>query len=309
MANSTTRSHNDDRSAPCIWMQAGVVRHRYCRLAYECALCRYDQTLKRTADENKMAAKLGRPPIGKRGRIVYWKDRLRDLPVAKRPCVHHMKQRIEFRACFNDYHCGNCEFDQYFSDQYTVYAVVTPVDLMQIKGIRVPQGYYLHAGHTWVKIEAKGTVRIGLDDFAQRVFGAPEKVTTPLLGKQVSQNQPAFRIGRGEKSAALLAPVSGVVTAVNPQPEPQGGQTPDPYRDTWLVRLHCENLREDLQNLMIGEETEAFVGREVDQLFELIEETAGPLAADGGTLGQDIYGHLPELGWERLSRTFLRTKE
>jgi len=39
----------------------------------------------------------------------------------------------------------------------------------------------------------------------------------------------------------------------------------------------------------------------------MMEEVAGPLAADGGQLGQDIYGSLPQLGWDRLVQGFLRT--
>jgi hypothetical protein len=39
----------------------------------------------------------------------------------------------------------------------------------------------------------------------------------------------------------------------------------------------------------------------------MIEEVAGPLAADGGHFAEDIYGRLPSLGWERLTKAFLRT--
>jgi hypothetical protein len=45
----------------------------------------------------------------------------------------------------------------------------------------------------------------------------------------------------------------------------------------------------------------------VDRLHHLIEEVAAPLAADGGTLGKDLFGAMPQLGWERLTRFFLRT--
>ena len=81
-----------------------------------------------------------------------------------------MKRRIGFRACTNEYLCGNCEFDQYFDDQYAVHAVVKPVDVLDIDGFKIPQGFYLHKGHTWVKIEKDQTVRVGLDDFALRML-------------------------------------------------------------------------------------------------------------------------------------------
>ena len=46
---------------------------------------------------------------------------------------------------------------------------------------------------------------------------------------------------------------------------------------------------------------------EVTKLEGMIEEVAGPLAADGGLLGEDIYGNLPDLGWKRLTSAFLKT--
>jgi hypothetical protein len=58
---------------------------------------------------------------------------------------------------------------------------------------------------------------------------------------------------------------------------------------------------------MIGDETEAFYSKEVDRLYNLIEDEAGPLSTDGGRLHNDIFGNLPQLGWERLTRLFLHT--
>jgi len=73
------------------------------------------------------------------------------------------------------------------------------------------------------------------------------------------------------------------------------------------MTLHPQNLRKEIRALMIARETESFLAQEVDHLQHLIEEVSVPLAADGGTLGTDVFGAMPKLGWERLARTFLRT--
>jgi hypothetical protein len=46
---------------------------------------------------------------------------------------------------------------------------------------------------------------------------------------------------------------------------------------------------------------------EIGTLESMVEELAGPLAADGGYLADDIFGNLPALGWSNLTKTFLRT--
>ena len=292
----------------CIWMQAGVVRRKYCEIDYHCEACRFDRALRRTARENSQLRQQGGIPQGKSGRIVYWKDRLRDLPAWKQPCLHHMKGRIDFRACTHDYQCGNCEFDQYFSDQYTVHAVVRPVDVLDVKGFKLPHGYYLHRGHTWVKIEEGSTVRIGLDDFALRLLGPLDRVEAPLMGKQVEQDRDDILLSRSSNTARVQSPISGVVTDINPELRDKGNlANQDPYTRGWVMRLHSDNLRRDLKNLMIGEQAGDYLDDEIDRLYRVIEEEAGPLAADGGYLGDDIFGNLPKTSWQKLTRLFLNT--
>jgi hypothetical protein len=58
---------------------------------------------------------------------------------------------------------------------------------------------------------------------------------------------------------------------------------------------------------MIGKQAGEYIDEEVDRLYEVIEETAGPLATDGGYLGDDIFGNLPQIGWQKLTQLFLRT--
>jgi hypothetical protein len=58
---------------------------------------------------------------------------------------------------------------------------------------------------------------------------------------------------------------------------------------------------------MIGEQASDYLDGEIERLFQVIEEEAGPLAADGGYLGDDIYGNLAPNVWKRLTRQFLHT--
>lgn len=308
MATGSPKKGKNANHPACIWMQAGVVTHKYCRLNFQCTACRYDKSLRRLAQENRSLSERGAPRQGRRAGIVPWKERLRELPPWKRPCLHSMKGRIEFRACTNDYRCTDCEFDQFFYDQFSVHAVVKPVEELDIEGFKIPQGYYLHRGHAWVKIEEENTVRIGLDEFAARTFGPFSRIDTPLLGKTIRQDHSGIALVRDDNTAKLLSPISGVITATNPRLlEDDGFANRDTYAEDWFLRVHADNLRRDLKQLMISHETVAFLSVEVERLYAVIEAAAGPLTVDGGRLGSDIYGNLPQLDWPGLARTFLRT--
>jgi len=64
------------------------------------------------------------------------------------------------------------------------------------------------------------------------------------------------------------------------------------------LAANSSEIREKFYDLMTKMENE---------VYDLIEEKAGPLAADGGRLGQDLFGCLPQLGWDALVSAFLRT--
>jgi glycine cleavage system H lipoate-binding protein len=188
-----------------------------------------------------------------------------------------------------------------------VHAVVRPVDVLDVKGFKLPHGYYLHRGHAWVKIEEGSTARIGLDDFALRLLGPLDRVEAPLMGKVVEQDRGDILLNRSANTARIQSPISGVVTDINPELRDQGSlANRDPYTQGWVMRLHSEDLRRDLKKLMIGDQATDYLDEEIDRLYRVIEEEAGPLAADGGYLGDDIYGNLPGVDWHKLTRIFLQ---
>ncbi|MBU2511572.1 glycine cleavage system protein H [bacterium] len=297
--------------AECIWSKAGVVTYQACNDDYQCESCEIDMDLRKVARTNQKLKAEGKKPSGKYADVVFWKEKLKEQPLATRPCLHHLKGQIDLRTCTNDYNCINCDFDQYFYDQLTVHAVLKPIDVLDISGFKIPQGYYYHWGHTWAKVEGGAEVRIGIDDFALRLLGPPDRIEAPLIGKEVKQGRGEIIFSRGKNQVTLLSPVSGVVTAVNHKLREQGNlANASPYSDGWVLRVHAIDLRKDLKNLVMGTEKQEQINQEIEQLYRMIEKKGQLLAADGGNLVEDIYGTMPELGWEQLTALFLlRSKQ
>ncbi len=51
----------------------------------------------------------------------------------------------------------------------------------------------------------------------------------------------------------------------------------------------------------------AWTNNEAHRLLSLLESSVGVTLPDGGTIVDDVFGHYPQLGWERLVREFLLT--
>ena len=81
----------------------------------------------------------------------------------------------------------------------------------------------------------------------------------------------------------------------------------DPYGDGWLFMVRTPNIKATMGKLLTEQSSLNWMNTEVKNLESMIEDVAGPLAADGGYLADDIYGNLPDLGWKNLTKTFLKT--
>ncbi|WP_041279343.1 glycine cleavage system protein H [Desulfobacula toluolica] len=287
------QSGKDKIQRPCIWMQAGVGSKKGCNHYHDCTTCKYDAAM------TKLAAA---------GKHISWQDAMRKKDSRDRTCRHTLTQRADHRICPMNYNCSRCDFDQLFEDSLSPNTGHAMVKMTDIKGFKLPNGYYFHSGHTWACIDSGGIIRIGMDDFAFKVLGNPDNFDLPLTGQELNQNKPGWGIKRNRNLADILSPVNGVITKVNPSVK----TTPNlsgklPYQDGWLFTVHNSDIKRAVKHLMADEDSVEWLNREITTLEDMIEDVAGPLAADGGVLTHDIYGNLPGLGWGNLTRTFLKT--
>ncbi len=279
---------------PCLWMQAGVVEFKNCNNFYDCTSCKYD---------------LGMQKAVERGKQMSWQDAMRRRPDMDRVCRHSLTNRIPRRTCAYDFKCASCDFDQFFEDVWSPKTKSLPAAVNQVKGFDVPESYYFHDGHAWARIESGGLIRIGLDDFALKLLGEADAFELPLTGKELDHGAPGWGLRRKDNLADVLAPVDGVIVEVNNElREKPGMANREPYGGGWLFMVHHPNIKKAMKPLMTDADSVDFISREVATLEGMIEEVAGPLAADGGHLQPDIFGNLPDLGWNNLTRTFLKSK-
>jgi glycine cleavage system H lipoate-binding protein len=278
---------------PCLWMQAGVVKFKNCDNYYDCTSCKYDHA---------MGLKVAK------GKQISWQEAMKRRPDLDRVCRHSLTSRIDKRMCAYDYECGKCDFDQYFEDIWTTKTKAIPDEIQQIKGFDVPMGYYFHNGHAWARIESGGYIRVGLDDFALKVLGEADALDLPLIGKELDQSKAGWGLKRKDNLADVLSPIDGVIMEVNSKVrENPKLANHEPYGDGWLFMVRTPDVRRTMKQLMVDQDSLSWMNTEVSELEGMIEDVAGPLAADGGYLVDDIYGNLPDLGWKNLTQKFLHT--
>lgn len=176
--------------------------------------------------------------------------------------------------------------------------------MAEVFGFQVPTDtYYLHRGHAWAVVESDDRVRVGLDDFSQKVLGPADKFTFPEVGKVYRQDHICMALVRQKRLASFLAPVDGIIEAINPKVRQQPSLVhDDPYGEGWLFLVNPINLQRNLDNLAFGEGNVAWIDLEAHRLLNLMGPTC--TLPDGGSIIADVFGHYPQLGWQVLQREF-----
>ncbi|MCI0495103.1 response regulator [candidate division KSB1 bacterium] len=175
----------------------------------------------------------------------------------------------------------------------------------------VPAGLFISPAHNWLRLELNGMVRIGVDDFTQKILGKLDSIALPEKGQKTKKGDPLFSITQGNNTITFPAPISGKIVSVNSSlPDNIEYVNLKPYELGWLCCIEPTNLNEDLQTLKIGSDTVAWYQKEIDKYYEAVKkinrdkqesgtETERSDEAKARQLNQEI--------WSAFSTSFLQT--
>jgi glycine cleavage system H lipoate-binding protein len=170
----------------------------------------------------------------------------------------------------------------------------------------VPAGVWLHPGHTWARLEADGTVAIGLDDLAHRLV-APEATSVPTVGAHVAQGEAAIDLSASGKRVSALSPVDGTVIAVNPAARDARTAPADPYGAGWLFKVKPARLSANLRQLYQGSAAKNLLDDAAEFLAQRADPQMAAVLQDGGTPVHGIAAALAGDHWDALAREVLRS--
>ena len=107
---------------------------------------------------------------------------------------------------------------------------------------QVPADLRYLKSHEWARLEADGTITIGISDHAQQALGDLVFVEAPEAGRRVRAGEAVAVVESVKAASDVYSPVSGEVVAGNAD---LGGQpeliNTDPYGAGWIMRIRPED--------------------------------------------------------------------
>ncbi len=103
--------------------------------------------------------------------------------------------------------------------------------------------------HEWVRLESDGTVTVGITQHAQELLGDMVFVETPDVGRKLAQGEECAVVESVKAAADVYSPITGEVTAVNPDLAVAPEKINQDAYEAWLFKLKPANAA-DLNQLM-----------------------------------------------------------
>jgi glycine cleavage system H protein len=174
---------------------------------------------------------------------------------------------------------------------------------------RLPRDIYYHLGHSWALPEAGNVVRVGMDDFAQKLVGPIREIRVPGLGSVLNQGNRGWTLAVDSKKIDMLSPVNGKVIAINQDVVTAPGNIhKDPYQ-SWLLKIETPHFSADKKQLLSGTLAEHWMEAIKDQLLSKMNRDLGLLYQDGGVIVDGVAKNLDENRWEDIVKEFFLTGE
>ena len=109
------------------------------------------------------------------------------------------------------------------------------------------------SSHEWSRLEADGSVVVGITDHAQDQLGDVIYAETPEVGQVLAAGEEAGVVESVKAASDIYSPVAGEVIAVNKalEDEPELINT-EPYDSGWFFKIQPSDLS-DLEQLMTAD--------------------------------------------------------
>jgi glycine cleavage system H protein len=122
--------------------------------------------------------------------------------------------------------------------------------------MNIPDNLLFAASHEWVKVEADGSVTVGISDFAQEQLGELVFLEVPEVGRDLGVAEACAVVESVKAASDVYAPISGKVIESNAALlDNLGTVNTDPY-GAWLFKLQPAN-KDELKALMTTEKYKA----------------------------------------------------
>ncbi len=125
----------------------------------------------------------------------------------------------------------------------------------------IPADLKYTKSHEWAKLNADGTVTVGITSHAQDLLGDMVFVENPTVGRKLAAGEECAVVESVKAASDVYAPIAGEVVAANAEVEAAPESINKDAHAAWMFTLKPDNAA-DLDNLLDAAAYQALVESE-----------------------------------------------
>jgi glycine cleavage system H protein len=125
----------------------------------------------------------------------------------------------------------------------------------------IPADLKYTKSHEWARLEADGSVTVGITHHAQDLLGDMVFVENPVLGRKLTQGEECAVVESVKAASDVYAPIAGEVIAANTDVEGAPEAINQDAYAAWMFKLKPDNAA-DLDGLLDAAAYQALVDSE-----------------------------------------------
>lgn len=107
--------------------------------------------------------------------------------------------------------------------------------------MNIPADLKYTPSHEWVRVEADGTLTVGITHHAQDLLGDMVFIETPAAGRNLAKGEECAVVESVKAASDVYAPVAGEVVAANSDVESSPDAVNKDAYSAWMFRLKPAN--------------------------------------------------------------------
>ena len=177
----------------------------------------------------------------------------------------------------------------------------------------VPGGYYFDRSHTWTFQEKDGNIRVGVDNFIQKLTGPITRVEMKHPGESIRKGKTLFTLVQNGKRMEMKSPVSGTIVSHNEKLQLKSSLiNTAPFSEGWIYMIEPSNWAEEFSLYLGAPKYREWIKSEFARLKDFLVNISKPgttavtVLQDGGDISDGVLKDLGPEVWEDFQSDFLR---
>ena len=190
-------------------------------------------------------------------------------------------------------------------------ATDTTFHQINISDFFLPQGIFATNNHLKAQLTAKGTLKLGLDNFVFSALGQIDEIILPETDQKINKGDTLLTIKQGDHKTEIKAFADGKIANLN-----MAYAKNAKYLDksniakSWAIEFVPENLSASLKMMQVGQDAKEWIQNEVSRFRDFLNTVTAtpnvaPVMQDGGIPAVGVMQHMDNEAWEKFEKEFL----